>query len=295
MKLELEPGSFVLAVSGGVDSVVLLDLLAGSPGLTLVIAHYDHGIRPDSSKDRQFVENLSKKYDLPFYYEAGKLGPKTSEALARQKRYKFLSSVKERTGSSAIITAHHQDDLVETVLINLLRGTGRRGLSSLKSTPDIRRPLLSFTKADILAYAKAHQLTWREDSTNQTDEYLRNYLRHHIVPKLTNASRAQLLTILDQARGNNAEIDHILAQLIDSHSKGRELDRAWFISLPHDLACEVLLTWLKALGVCYLDRAKLERTVVLLKTLSHGKLIDVDAEHQLNIGSQTLALKTRER
>src|SRR5437764_343012 len=128
-----KPGKYVVAVSGGVDSVALLDMLARSDDLKLVVAHFDHGIRKDSAKDRKFVEDLAKNYDLPFVYEEGHLGSGTSEAVARGARYDFLHRVKKSHGAQAIITAHHQDDVLETAIINLLRGTGRKGLTSLTS------------------------------------------------------------------------------------------------------------------------------------------------------------------
>ena len=295
MDVKLEPGTYTLAVSGGVDSVVLLDLLSKLPGLKLVVAHYDHGIRPDSYQDRQLVELLARQYDLPFYYEAGRLGPKASEALAREKRYKFLYSVQRKTGSAAIVTAHHQDDLIETALLNLLRGTGRHGLSSLRATEQLRRPLLDKTKSQITAYALQRNLTWREDSTNQNDIYLRNYIRHKLVPKLSPPARQQLLSVISAAAKSNLEIDHLLKLLLTEHTSDGRLDRAWFISLPHDLAREILLTWLKQSGVANIDRPLIERTTVLIKTLPHGKLIDVNAEYQLKVEAQTLALLVRER
>ncbi len=295
MNVKLEPGIYTVAVSGGVDSVVLLDLLAHQPGLKLVVAHYDHGIRSDSIEDKEFVEGLAANYGLDFYIESGQLGHRASEALARSKRYQFLEAVKSRTNSLAIVTAHHQDDLIETALINLLRGTGRRGLSSLRSTTSLRRPLLPYTKAEILAYAQNQRLTWREDSTNSSDAYLRNYIRHKLTPRLSQSDRQQLLIRLTQADNANQEIDNLLAAVMNRYTEQGQLDRAWFSGLPHDLAKEVLLAWLKRAGVLDIDRGQIERTVVLLKTLPHGKLVDVNAEYQLEVGKQKLALITRER
>jgi tRNA(Ile)-lysidine synthetase-like protein len=295
MDEKLEPGAYILAVSGGVDSVVLLDLLSHQPSLKLVVAHYDHGIRPDSAQDRCFVESLAAQYDLPFYYEEGNLGVKASEALARVKRYEFLRKVQFQTKSQAIVTAHHQDDRIETAILNMVRGTGRRGLSSLKSTKKMRRPLLNEAKTTIITYAKQHNLVWHEDNTNLSDVYLRNYVRHKITPKLSPKSRKQLLEILDKTSEYNQKIDHLLDELLHKHARLNQLDRSWFIGLPYDVSCEVLLAWMRQLGVADIDRQQIERTTVLIKTLSHGKLIDVDAEFQLQIEPQALALIPRER
>src|SRR6266542_1461422 len=149
MKVRVSPGKYVVAVSGGVDSMVLLDLLRQKPKLELVVSHFDHGIRPDSEEDRRLVQRIARAYGLPFVYARGNLGPKAGEALAREARYAFLRRVQQEQGAKAIITAHHQDDMLETAIMNLLRGTGRRGLSSLKSREGLLRPLLNWTKKDI--------------------------------------------------------------------------------------------------------------------------------------------------
>src|SRR5438132_889977 len=127
MDIALEPGTYIVAVSGGVDSMVLLDLLRTKPELKLIVAHYDHGMRPNSTADRQLVQAVSKHHGLTFIYDQGKLG-NASEATARRARYDFLHQVREASQARAIITAHHQDDLLETAILNILRGTGRRGL-----------------------------------------------------------------------------------------------------------------------------------------------------------------------
>lgn len=131
------PGTYIVAVSGGVDSVVLLDMLAKQADLQLVIAHFDHGIREDSKQDALFVAHLAAKYHVPFESERVELGHGASEALAREKRYAFLRMMFKKYNADAIITAHHQDDVIETSMINILRGTGRHGLSSSKALPNL--------------------------------------------------------------------------------------------------------------------------------------------------------------
>src|SRR6185437_11240876 len=104
MEIKVPVGKYVLAVSGGVDSMVLLDLLSNLPGADLIVGHFNHGIRPEADRDEVLVAEAAKKYDLPF--EAGRayLGPKTSEEAARQARYDFLRSIQEKYGASKIIT-----------------------------------------------------------------------------------------------------------------------------------------------------------------------------------------------
>jgi tRNA(Ile)-lysidine synthase len=152
MEVNLEPGVYVVAVSGGVDSVVLLNMLSMQSDLKLVVAHYDHGTRKDSENDRHFVDNLAKTYHLPFVFDMGTLGYDASEAIARTYRYQFLEKVRTATGARAILTAHHQDDLLETMFINVLRGTGRKGISPMQTNTYVTRPLLGMTKQMLLDY-----------------------------------------------------------------------------------------------------------------------------------------------
>lgn len=289
----IEPGKYVVAVSGGVDSIVLLDLLSKKPGLGLVVAHYNHGIREDSSHDLIHVQQVAKKYGLEFFAEAGKLGPNADEALARTKRYEFLNSIKEKTNSKAIITAHHQDDLLETAVINLLRGTNRRGLSSMYSK-EIIRPLLNYPKQDLVTYATTHKLSWREDSTNQDTKYLRNYIRLEIMPKFSAKERNNLLNIIEDSHGSNEQIDNILSSLVADNSKDGKLSRSWFISLPHNIAKEVMSSWLRQQAINF-DKSVIESLVIAAKTLDSGKSRDIDKGHILRVQGDYLALLSAER
>jgi tRNA(Ile)-lysidine synthetase-like protein len=298
MEIELEPGKYVVAVSGGVDSVVLLNLLYNNNHISrmapckLVVAHFDHGIRDNSREDRLFVQSLAIKYDLPFVFDEGRLGAAASEAAAREARYKFLRWVKEISGAGAIITAHHEDDLLETAVMNLLRGTGRKGLSSLKSTGEVLRPLLGISKRQILELATARGLEWREDSTNADVTYRRNYIRHKVMPRFSNGDRRMLRALLDAANKTNHEIDFMLSELLDNQNSPNELNRRWFIDLPHAICREVLAAWLRSRGVAF-DKKGIERMVVSAKTFSLRKIIDVDRQNYIDVGRETLKLTER--
>ncbi len=294
MNIEVASGKYVVAVSGGVDSVVLLDLLAGYPGLELVVAHFDHGIRADSAADRQFVGSLAQKYNLPFEFTEGKLGPKASEAQARSKRYEFLQNVRASHQADTILTAHHQDDVLETAIINMLRGTARRGLSSLRSTDNIKRPLLHFPKQVLLDYALAHNLQWHEDSTNQSTNYLRNYVRHRLLAQFDEAARQQLLDHIRRAQALNPHINELLAQQIEQQNAQGRLSRTWFINLPHVVAREVLAAWLRAASV-QINRIQIEQLVTAAKTYRPGQQADVNKQLVLKVGRTHLALLERER
>jgi len=292
VKLDIKPGTYVVAVSGGVDSMVLLDLLTKLPKLKLIVAHYDHGMRSDSEQDRQLVQKTAERHGLPFVYDYGHLGVGTSEAVARTARYKFLQKVKKAAGASAIITAHHQDDVLETAIINLLRGTNRHGLSSLQNQPDILRPLLRISKADLLKYAHDNKITWREDSTNADEAYLRNYVRLSLVPKLTTAKKTELLAHIDKLGELNKDIDN----LINSQLKNQtEIDRQWFIMLGHNVARDVMATWLKNHGAREVDKKQLELLVQAAKTYSPNRQTDIDKQYTMLVSKDKLALIDRER
>lgn len=296
MKVKLQPGKYVVAVSGGVDSIVLLDMLAQKTGLELMVAHFDHGIRPDSASDASFVKELAHKYGLPFVSKRVELGSSASEAAARTARYAFLRDVQKQTGAQTIVTAHHQDDVLETAILNILRGTGRRGLSSLQSTNEIKRPLLDVPKKDIEAYAVQRKLSWREDTTNRDERYTRNYIRHRLLVKFDARSRQQLLAAIEQARVVNAELEPLLAAVIVGHQALQEgIDRQWFTGLPHNLAREVMAAWLRQAGVTDFDRHTIERLTVQAKTKPAGKQLDVLHNYRLNLTKKSLALQALKR
>ena len=283
-----------MAVSGGVDSMALLDMLWRPAGLELVVAHFDHGIRADSAADRRFVEKLAGNYALPFVYEEGRLGAGASEAKARAARYDFLRRVQKQEKAAAIITAHHQDDMLETAIINLLRGTGRKGLTALRSQPGLLRPLLNVPKSELIAYAKQKNLRWREDPTNQAVKYLRNYVRQRILPRFGEADRARLVNMLTELRATNRELDAALGELVGLKAGGT-LSRQWFNQLPHAVAREVMAAWLRAGGAGGFDRKALERLVVAAKTAAAGKVFPVQAGFQLRVQTADLALTVLER
>ncbi|HVI60548.1 MAG TPA: tRNA lysidine(34) synthetase TilS [Candidatus Saccharimonadales bacterium] len=295
MEVSLEPGRYVVAVSGGVDSVSLLHALRALPDVDLVVAHFDHGIRSESAEDRAFVQALAARYGLPFVYDEGRLGPDAGEAAARQARYAFLHAARRAAAAQAVVTAHHQDDALETAVINLLRGSGRKGLSALGSQPDVARPLLVVPKSAIIDYARRQGLAWREDRTNRDQTYLRNYVRHQLLARFSDQDRRELWAIISSARDRNREIDDLLAQQLTLQSRAGCLDRQWFNGLPHAAAREALAAWLRANGTRDFDSQALERLVVAAKTGRPGSRYDVSRGRGLAIGHDYLALVQPER
>ena len=297
VNIHINPGKYVVAVSGGVDSVVLLHTLhaasATIPELELVVAHFDHGIRPDSTKDAEFVAGLAADYGLEAEVGSGSLGPDSSEELARDTRYHFLRIAQKKHQAVGIITGHHQDDLLETAIINMIRGTGRSGLSSLRSHSDMVRPMLHLSKTDVIDYAKKNNLQWREDSTNADTSYLRNQVRLEIMPRFTAESRNQLLQICQSAASCNEKIDLGLQQLLQNKSyrrQGSVYSRYWFNRLPHSFGCEVVHFWLRTAGVHDYSRQVIDKIVVQLKTLRPGKQISVGSTQHILLSKRSIRL-----
>ncbi len=295
---------YIVAVSGGVDSMVLLHMLVNSEiqllksQPRLVVAHFDHGIRSDSHADAELVQKVAKDYGLEFVLGRGSLGPDTSEATARENRYAFLNEARETYGAEAIITAHHEDDVIETAVHNIMRGTGRRGLTSLASTREYVRPLLDMPKSRLVEYARQHHLKWHEDSSNVDTRYRRNYIRHVVLPKLYEADPSacdQLRSIIAVMRVINTEIDSMLEDVIDN-LKTEELhsyDRDHFRSLPIEVQREVLMAVLRQHQARDVDRRSVDRLLYGIMNLPSRKLINVCHHIDMKIWRERIQIVDR--
>lgn len=258
---------YVVAVSGGVDSIVLLDMLT-KKGEDIVVAHFDHGIRETSSADARFVEALAGKYGLAFEHSRVELGKHASEADAREKRYEFLHHIAKKYDGT-IVTAHHQDDLIETISINLQRGTGWRGLAVLRSSK-IVRPLLGYRKSELYDYALTHNLEWVEDETNASDTYLRNRLRRKLNSGLSDTSRMKVIKYWKKQLTLRSEIEAEEKSLIDDSST---FSRYFFTHIEEETAAELLRVSLKFA----ITRPQTTRLLHAIKTAKSGTTVEVGA------------------
>ena len=177
--------TYLVAVSGGMDSMVLLDLMHRMD-LKIHAAHCNFLLRgEESNKDMKLVEKVCHDKNIPLHIRLCPVNKKANIQLeARRLRYDFFNELLRSIPADYLLTAHHGNDNMETFFINLFRGTGIQGLTGIPETAIIKRPLLSFTRSEIQTYAKKHHISWREDASNLNDYYLRNSIRHHLLPQI---------------------------------------------------------------------------------------------------------------
>jgi len=278
----------VLAVSGGIDSMVMLDILRHDDNNSIIVAHFNHGTRKSADDDADFVKQSSTDLGLPCETAKAQLGAGVSEDIARQRRYTFLRKVAQKCHAE-IYTAHHLDDLVETVTINLSRGTGWRGLAVL-DTPDIRRPFLEpellpeslrnsapFDKNTIHKYAAQHKLPFRQDPTNYEDNYLRNRLRQ----KLTNFSRKdELHQLWRKQKTLKHEIDQLVNELLPTPNQPWQ--RSWFTNLDEKVALELLRAGTLRAGIST-TRPQLKNFRQAILTYPSGKYFNLPGDKLIKL------------
>jgi len=224
VQLELTSEDRILvAISGGIDSMVLSNLLLRC-GLYHSVAHVDHHTRDgQSTEDRYFVENYATINNLTCYIH--NLSPKEPKGnfhdWAHKERYKFFASL----GYDKILTAHHRDDEVETIFLNFLNGRSVAGIPEINGP--VLRPLLQFSKADIIAYATEHHLEYREDSSNTENKYLRNLIRNQILPDLTtvidNNVSQRLISLSERTRQDQLLLTSLITDKIRPERKNGQL------------------------------------------------------------------------
>lgn len=281
-------GKYVLAVSGGLDSVSLLDILANKrvgPHYDLVVAHFDHGIRVDSKLDEKFVHGLAKKYRLPFTSTSKNLGPKASEATARTSRYKFLEEARKKFGATAIVTAHHLDDRIETAVFNLQRGTGRRGLIPFRQQ-NILRPFKHVFRQELEHYANERKLQWREDPTNNDLRYSRNRIRHVIIPKFEKSDakfKTKFASILDDLEIEHNKIESMLEKKLHAaaeiHKEEIILSRSELISMSHLALKEFLYYCILQINPnAEILKQQLERLANFCKVAKHNTVCPISGD-----------------
>lgn len=250
----------LLAVSGGLDSIVMADLFART-GQQFAIAHVNFGLRgTESADDATFVQNCAKRYGVPFHLThvdttavANQRGISIQMA-ARDLRYDWFAELIREHGYAGVATAHHQNDVLETLLLNLTRGTGIAGLHGIAPRQGhVIRPVLFATRNQLVAYAEIHGLAHREDRSNADDKYARNRIRHHVVPVLIDLNPGLWQTLprtVERLRAAEtlvrAELDRSWQAIAEPHDAGFFLPTSTLLAQP-ELAFR-LAEWLKPFG-----------------------------------------------
>lgn len=215
----------LLTVSGGVDSVVMCDLFHKA-NLDFAIAHCNFQLRgTESNEDETFVKELANKYKVMFHtitFETESYAKKnkcSTQVAARELRYEWFEKIRKQYNYHYIATAHHLDDSIETFFINLLRGAGISGLHGiLPKNNFIIRPMLFCSKTNIVNYAKENKLRYREDSSNASDKYVRNKIRHHVIPVLKEIN-PQLESTINNNISHLREVELIYKKEIERQQK----------------------------------------------------------------------------
>ncbi len=214
-----EKDKLLVAVSGGVDSMVLCDLLIKSK-FDIGIAHCNFQLRGEyADRDEAFVQAYAESYQVPFYSTRfdtkayAKENGISTQMAARDLRYSWFRKITKNGTYNRLVTAHHVNDIAETILLNITRGTSINGVAGIPmSQNDTVRPLLSFTKSELLGYAINNEIKWREDASNKNTNYQRNKIRHEVVPILQEINPS----FLKQAQ-RFAEKNEVVKQLFAKH------------------------------------------------------------------------------
>ena len=272
---------YLVGVSGGLDSVVLLHCLHQLGYKRLIVAHLNHALRGRASAaDAGFVTRLAKKLGYEVESRREDVGQRARaeklswETAARQARYAFFAEVAKRRRCKKLFLAHHADDQVETVLMNIFRGTGSAGLGGMRENAqrtidgvhlEILRPLLGVWRQELADYAAAESLRYREDVSNQDSQFLRNRVRRDLIPTLRELfGRDVRSALIRLARQCQAESDYLDA-LVQEESALPVLSVRHLRPLPLALRRRLVHRWLKCREVSDIDFALVEKALTLIE------------------------------
>jgi tRNA(Ile)-lysidine synthase len=291
--------SYLLAISGGMDSVVLAHLLYRS-GIRVSLAHCNFQLRgAESDADEDFVIKYGEQLGMPVHVKSfdtrAYMKEKTVslQMAARDLRYAWLEKLNYQLGKNGVVVAQHADDQLETVLLNLLRGTGIEGLYGMSGKRDfIIRPLLPFSKQDIKAYLDKHALEWKEDSSNEKTIYKRNFIRHRLLPRFHefDPKGPELIQYsFNRIKDTGKAFFHFFDLWIKTNvtfEKGYEiLPFASLENVPGKAS--LLFYWLRKKGFVY---AQIEDILWTMENNEPGKHFTAN-NHVLNIDRESLILR----
>jgi len=263
---------YLVGVSGGMDSCVLLDLLLESGFRNLVVCHFNHRLRgADSDEDAAFVRQISGRHGLVFQQKTApdRFAGKSLETAARAARFTFFAEAARSHGTNELFLAHHADDQVETFIFRLLRGTASPGRAGMRARAAhrvggleliIHRPLLAAWRADLRAYADARGLAWRDDATNAEPVTARNRVRHELIPLAESIMGRSVRPALLRCLQISQEEESFLEAATPGLWQQADLPAAQLRQLPAALQRRVVHQWLRRLGVPDVGSTEVEAT-----------------------------------
>jgi tRNA(Ile)-lysidine synthase len=279
--LRLEPGNWLVAVSGGLDSVALLQLIAEfgpGHGIVPIVGHVDHGIHRDSPAVAELTRRHAERLGLEYRSESLRLDPDSTETAARRGRYQALRNMARSVSARGILTAHHADDQVETVLMRALRGSGPAGLAGMMParTVDVVRPVLQFTSSSLASVVEEMDLEYWDDPANENPAHLRSWIRLDLIPRLRHRLPdvdERLLDVAAQARDHRSAWDQLLNSL-----PGLDLNESYPASMAafpwladdSPLARQLLATFGRRIGARLSQRA-VRRALALVRAGASGR------------------------
>ena len=290
----IRPGDKVIvALSGGPDSMALLHILKRlglEAGFEIVAAHINHGLRSEAEPEQQFVEEQCQSLHIPCYTavidvrDLARQAKTSLEDAGRQARYGFLNTLLKDLGAQSIATAHHQDDQAETVLLHLLRGAGLQGLRGIMPrNGNLIRPLLQLSKAVLLSYLHEHKIDFCLDQSNQDQSFVRNRIRHQLIPLLQEDYNPRIVDNLnrlaDIIRAENELIEEFMEKywlqlVIEQDAHRLAIDYHGLASLPLAAQRRIVLRALSAAGgAAGWEGRDVEKVLELLKKMGSAKVL----------------------
>jgi len=289
----------LVGVSGGIDSLALFSLL-GAAGYQVIVAHYNHSLRPEADEDALYVEQVAKRYGCQFIGGKGAVKSIAAaerlslEAAARKARYTFLFEQAEAHQAQAVAVGHNADDQVETVLLHILRGSGLAGVAGMQTRSflpqfsthiPLIRPLLNFWRTDLEAYCHENGLVPRFDATNADVEYTRNSIRHELLPVLAEYNpqiKTRLLSLSVRARESLSIVDDVVNEqyqkaLRDLDRDYRSFDRQAVTTMPATLRSELVRRAVREILPLHddVDQSAIMRAVDLVDQLERSQRVDL--------------------
>lgn len=257
-------------------------LLAMYAHADIVVAHIDHGTRKSSAEDADFVRRKCQELGMKFYETKLELGEGVSEELARKKRYEFLKTIQEKEGGT-LCTAHHLDDVLESIAINLIRGTGWRGLTPFYDDELVRPFIISrMWKRNVLKFAGRHAVHYRQDPTNHETNYLRNRVREKMA-ELDEATRVDIINLFEKQNELRGKIEKLVTELAKQTVVGKNFHKKeLFLTADERVTLEVLREICLMRGYS-LTRKQLADFLSAIKTYAPHKKFNLPKNHFVTI------------